>query len=386
MFQLTKTIIVAAVCCLFSISSFAQVPNMYNYQAVVRNASGTPVTSQNVNMKLSITDGATPAANVLYSEERTVMTTPQGLVNVVVGSTGATATTGSLSGLGWTNGDKYMKVEIDVTGGTTFVDMGSTQLVGVPYASAANSLLATSSGGAGIVGSAAASLWLGIYENNNYRGYIGSYSGNNEDVDFGTGAGNATGAIHLTVKAVPKLSINKDGNVGIGNTNSAYRLEVDGITGSFNDNGIRIQNTTASKGWNLYASSNGDMIIGNTGNLGTFNGTTGVYTSISDERLKTNVKDIESVLTKVLGLNPKRYEFKYNNPEHIQSIGFIAQEVKSVFPEFVTINTTNEGNPKVESQLGIDYAGMCVVAIKAIQEQQQVIESLKARIAMLETK
>src|SRR3954454_20144465 len=31
-------------------------------------------------------------------------------------------------------------------------------------------------------------LYMGLYENNVYRGYIGSFSGNNEDVDFGTGS------------------------------------------------------------------------------------------------------------------------------------------------------------------------------------------------------
>ncbi len=61
------------------------------------------------------------------------------------------------------------------------------------------------------------SMYLGLYENGIYRGYIGSYAGNNEDVDFGTGAG-TSGKLHLTIQANPMLTIDQNGNVGIGTT------------------------------------------------------------------------------------------------------------------------------------------------------------------------
>ncbi|MES2774148.1 MAG: hypothetical protein V4722_08185 [Bacteroidota bacterium] len=69
-------------------------------------------------------------------------------------------------------------------------------------------------------------MYMSIYEGDVYRGYWGSYTGAAEDIDFGTGAGNTTGKLHLTVQAVPKLTINAAGQVGIGLTNPNHRLHV----------------------------------------------------------------------------------------------------------------------------------------------------------------
>ena len=74
----------------------------------------------------------------------------------------------------------------------------------------------------------AAPMYMSIFENDIYRGYWGSYSGNPEDVDFGTGSGNATGKLHLTIQANPKMTINNAGNVGIGTTSPTHMLHVNG--------------------------------------------------------------------------------------------------------------------------------------------------------------
>jgi hypothetical protein len=74
----------------------------------------------------------------------------------------------------------------------------------------------------------AAPMYMGIFENDLYRGYWGSYAGAAEDVDFGTGSGNATGKLHLTIQANPKLTIGADGKVGIGTINPSHLLHVNG--------------------------------------------------------------------------------------------------------------------------------------------------------------
>lgn len=71
-----------------------------------------------------------------------------------------------------------------------------------------------------------APMYMGIFENDVYRGYWGSYSGALEDVDFGTGSGNATGKLHFTIQANPKMTINTLGQVGIGTTNPTSLLHV----------------------------------------------------------------------------------------------------------------------------------------------------------------
>jgi hypothetical protein len=71
-------------------------------------------------------------------------------------------------------------------------------------------------------------MYMGIFENDIYRGYWGSYAGAAEDVDFGTGAGNATGKLHFTIQASPRVTINSAGLVGIGTTNPNHLLHVNG--------------------------------------------------------------------------------------------------------------------------------------------------------------
>lgn len=71
-------------------------------------------------------------------------------------------------------------------------------------------------------------MYIGLFENDVYRGYIGSYSGAEEDMDVGTGQSNATGKLHLTTTAVPRLTINSTGQVGIGLTNPSHLLHIGG--------------------------------------------------------------------------------------------------------------------------------------------------------------
>jgi hypothetical protein len=73
-----------------------------------------------------------------------------------------------------------------------------------------------------------APMYMGLFESNIYRGYLGSYSGAAEDVDFGTGASNTTGKLHLTIQANPRLTINAAGDVGIGTTSPAAKLHITG--------------------------------------------------------------------------------------------------------------------------------------------------------------
>lgn len=118
--------------------SMAQAPNLMNYQGVARNAAGNVLPNQNIALRLSILNGS-PTGAVVYAETRNVTTNAFGLFNVVVGSPGASATTGTIAGINWSasgagSGAKYLQVEIDPVGGSSFVNVGSTQLVSAPYA------------------------------------------------------------------------------------------------------------------------------------------------------------------------------------------------------------------------------------------------------------
>lgn len=121
-----------------SFLTFAQVPQGISYQAIALNGSGNPVASSNVNLKLSILD-ATTTGTVLYSETQLKTTNAQGLFNLVIGQ--GTLVSGVFNSINWGTSSKFLKVEMDVTGGTTYALVGTTQLLSVPYALAADSLV-----------------------------------------------------------------------------------------------------------------------------------------------------------------------------------------------------------------------------------------------------
>ncbi|MEQ8360958.1 MAG: tail fiber domain-containing protein [Cytophagales bacterium] len=174
--------------------------------------------------------------------------------------------------------------------------------------------------------------------------------------------------------------------VGINETAPGYRFHVSGPTGSFSDNGIRIENSSIGSGWSFYASSSGAMLLGRSSNLGTFNGTTGAYTATSDARLKKNIRPIEDVLDKVMNVSVKKYQYIHDAQGQKDYIGVLAQDLRNEFPEFVSENTEDEGNPLVPNQLGVDYAGLSVIALKAIQELKAENKELRERIEALESK
>ena len=144
---------------------------------------------------------------------------------------------------------------------------------------------------------------------------------------------------------------------------------------------------SGSNKWQIYNFSN---------LLFDFNGVTkagisyidGHYVEYSDARLKKNVQKMQpGVLAKVLALQPKTYQYIANENTQFAnnvSTGFIAQEVKELFPTLVTEMPNNgKDSLTIPNYLGINYAGFSVIAIKAIQEQQEQIETLKAENTLM---
>ncbi len=111
-----------------------QVPQGFNYQGIVRDDAGGVAANQTVTLRLSVVDGAT--SNAEYVETHQVTTNTFGLFTLQVGR--GNRVSGSFGGVTWKNGNKSLKVEVDL--GTGFIDLGSSQLQSVPYALVAGSL------------------------------------------------------------------------------------------------------------------------------------------------------------------------------------------------------------------------------------------------------
>src|SRR5690554_4786019 len=110
--------------------------------------------------------------------------------------------------------------------------------------------------------------------------------------------------------------------------------------------------------------------------LGRFDGTSGAYTSTSDERLKTNFQEVEGTLEKLMKLKPLTYTYINNSDNDRRHLGFKAQEVEKLFPTLVN-SPKNADSDSEDGVYTMDYSGFGVIAVKAIQEQQVEIETLK---------
>jgi hypothetical protein len=109
----------------------AQVPEAFNYQAVVRNSSGDVVSNQNVSFRISILQGS-ESGTVMYAETHTVSTNAFGLVNLKIGD--GALVSGVFSPGGWGATSHFLKVEVDPDGGSSYTHLGTSELLSVPYA------------------------------------------------------------------------------------------------------------------------------------------------------------------------------------------------------------------------------------------------------------
>lgn len=105
--------------------------------------------------------------------------------------------------------------------------------------------------------------------------------------------------------------------------------------------------------------------------------TTGHHTESSDRRLKKDIEPLPESLAKVMRLKPVSYRF-IQSEDNRQEIGFIAQEVQEEFPDVVD----EDGR----GHLGIQYQRLTAPLVKAVQEQQALIEKLQKRLEELENK
>ncbi|HOZ52880.1 MAG TPA: hypothetical protein PLU17_13535 [Chitinophagaceae bacterium] len=123
--------------CLAFFNAWSEAPYMINYQGIARSASGVAISNQTIAIRASILQSGI-GGTILYSEVRNLTTDAEGLFNFKINGPGATSVTGIFSSINWSNGGKYLQIELDANGGSNFINMGTQQLVSVPYAQLAN--------------------------------------------------------------------------------------------------------------------------------------------------------------------------------------------------------------------------------------------------------
>jgi len=120
--------------CLLIISTticFAQAPPGIPYQSALRSSSGAILSNQSVSLQFSIRDSIISGL-VIYQETHSATTNNQGLVSLNIGQ--GTPTTGTFSSINWGKNGKFLQVEMDMNGGSNYTDLGTQQMMSVPYA------------------------------------------------------------------------------------------------------------------------------------------------------------------------------------------------------------------------------------------------------------
>jgi hypothetical protein len=158
---------------LVSLVVFSQ-NNGINFQGVGRNSSGVVLASTKISLRFTVLQ-ASETGTIEYMESKEVLTNTQGIFSLVIGDGTQISKTGNFNDINWKINPKFLKVEMDPAGGTSFVAMGITRLQAVPFAYYANGVnadnidgvLSVSKGGTGVGSITALKTALGIDQINN---------------------------------------------------------------------------------------------------------------------------------------------------------------------------------------------------------------------------
>lgn len=261
---------------------------------------------------------------------------------------------------GWGAYNRYVRIATATNGSHTSVN-DNYDAIGLA-AFAANANFANNNNNVGVLGTTA----VGGFDNFGVYGYQnGTFSGGS----YGYGV---KGEINQT---------------GTGNAYGVYASSYG--TGSGTKYGIYASATGTGTKYAGYFSGNvyisGDFYY------------TGSFSATSDEKLKKNLKIIDSSIDKVMALNPSTYEYKTDefssmNLSKGNHFGFTAQGVQKIFPELVTEKTIdnasaeNRKDTSTTTYLSINYIEIIPILTKAIQEQQVMIKDLQAEVVKLKNK
>ncbi len=469
----TKLILVLIL--MLSIASFAQ--NDINYKAQIKDGSGNVVANQTIDVRFTVIADSGPT-NV-YLETHTGATTDAN--GIVILNIGDGTTTDVFTDIAWSSDTHALKVELDIEQDASFVDMGTTQFMTVPYAihaeTAANVITKIDDLSDGKSDSRNYSLFLGIgagfnddgsgrwglfnigigynalYSNelglyNTATGYAALYF-NTGSLNTATGVQalfNNSGGGANTAIGTNSLYSNIDGYSNTASGSSALRLNTSGFQNTAsgfealynNDDGIRntasgyqamYSNTSGNYNtgigyktlynkttghWNTAlgrnalldltsgtnnigigydaqvsnANGNNQVRIGNNqitslSCAGAYNGIVGVTNRdvyvdnsgkigyvASSARYKNNIVSMENI-DWIFRLEPVNYSYK-SDKYNLKQYGLIAEEVEKI--NSVLISYDNDGN--VET---VNYSKLIAPMLKAIQEQQDIIEKLEQK-------
>ena len=344
------------------------------------------------NTAVTLPAGATASSNNLLSSATAV-----GIVTGTPSSTtylrgDGTWATVSASGSSISNGTSNVTVNSSggtvtiATAGTTALTVDTSQNVGIGVTPSA-----WSQGRVAEIGAVGNGVWAysgitrlmeNVYFNSGYKyaasGVAAAYmSVDNGSFDWNT-TGTTTGTAGATATFTHAMTLDNSGNLLVGKT--AQNVSTAGL--EITQGGVihsTVADSTNASLTNVVYSSTAAAYRFYVGLAGTVYATYTTISSISDIRFKENVRDLDAGLTEVMALKPRLYDWKEGKGANIKNArGFIAQEFEEVFPDL--IDEWQDPAPEGEAPYKSVRQDLIPVLVKAIQEQQALIVSLKARL------
>ncbi len=133
-----KNLVITLVVLLLCSQTFAQAPNAFNYQAVLRDSNNEVLVDKNVSLRINIVKGS-ESGDPVFTEIFLKNSGKNGLINLVIGE--GNIILGSIGEIDWGIDSYFLQVDVDSEGGSDYVNLGESKLLSVPYA-----LYAASSG------------------------------------------------------------------------------------------------------------------------------------------------------------------------------------------------------------------------------------------------
>ena len=194
--------------------------------------------------------------------------------------------------------------------------------------------------------------------------------------------GNGTGSLSRS----DAFTILKNGNTGIGTSAPQERLHI--ANGRLRIGTETVEDTGSNRlEWNcgLFPDTDDSFQLGGSALRWEAVWATDGTINTSDRREKRDIQQLHYGLREILDLNPVRFRWKAK-PEQGEKLGLIAQDLLEIIPEVVKTHeyvTVGEGEhttfeKKELDRLGVYYTDLIPVLIKAIQEQQEIIQSYKS--------
>ena len=374
----------------------AQAPAAFNYQAIARTSSGDIMAEK----ELTIRVGILLNDNLVWQEDHVVTTNQQGHFSIKIGGDKAingTGTAGSFDGIDWGIGSYMVNLKVDDDSDNDFLDLGSNELLSVPYALYAvtagsdpdpwlvegNSVSLDPRFNVG-VGTNVASGKFVIQGDNQPDDIPLLEIINNKGQPVLSGFNNGT-FIHVEPRGKKGLK----GGFAVGGYTSTkddarvqeyLRVTSDSIRLTIND---QIQGKGLKGGFAVggYTSgkAGGDPYFFVNQSFTEINGTlqlNGEFVNLSDASLKRNIMELDHVLDKLQQLRGVSFDWNqlardtYSVKDKKQ-IGVLAQELEAIYPELVI---TNDKGYKM-----VDYSKLTPVLLQAVKEQQQQIDALQER-------